>query len=116
MPCETVSFKKNLLEEGCLCGYVCVYVFIALFTLLKSPFDGPSDEMEEADGLFDDMEFDHEYLNSTLSLGMYTRWLLFHTRIYDVIHLGDIFVDVAFIPPRYCWMISFSPTAFSVNT
>lgn len=56
---------------------MCVYVFIALFTLLKSPFDGPSDEMEEADGLFDDMEFDHEYLNSTLSLGMYTRWLEF---------------------------------------
>lgn len=44
--------------------------------------------MEDADGLFEDMEFDHEYLNSTLSLGRYTRWwLLFHTRIYDVIHV-----------------------------
>ena len=53
-------------------------VFIALFTLLKSPFDGPSDEMEEADGLFEDMEFDHEYMNSTLSLGMQVV-LPFHT-------------------------------------
>ena len=64
------------------------YVFIALFTFLKSPFDGPSDEMEEADGLFEDMEFDHEYLNSTLSLGMCTRWCysIFRFSIYDAIH------------------------------